>query len=148
MREKQVYDLTLGDLAYSGIWVFPMDDSVEDELTVRPLSETESSVDSQIIVRAHFTGRDGSHYLGYLYWDGDESVEYLKPVILLDDSTAVSFWNGIMKPSWDEYPEQAKAVRSALPLTYTSEAFSKLPAIAGTLTGLAYLDDEKIVWIK
>ncbi|MBI6680993.1 hypothetical protein YA0697_04635 [Pseudomonas viridiflava] len=148
MREKQVYDLTLGDLAYSAAWVFPMDESVEDELTVRPLSETESCTDSQIIVSAHFTGMDESHYMGYLYWDGNESVEYLKPVILLDDSTAVSFWNGIMKPSWNDYPDQAKALRDALPLTYTSEAISKLPAIAGTLSGLAYLDDGNIAWIK
>lgn len=46
-----------------------MDDSVEDELTVRPLQAVESCADAQLIVRTNFEGRNGARYLGYLYWD-------------------------------------------------------------------------------
>jgi hypothetical protein len=97
MADKQVYELAIDDLAYFGVWYFPMDESVEDELTVRPLLEKEACADAQIIVRTSFVGADGSSYLGYLYWDGSGKVEYLKPVILLEDGSSVTFWNGMVK---------------------------------------------------
>jgi len=100
MTDKQVYELTIDDLACFGVWYFPMDGFVEDELTVRPLPEKEVCADTQLIVRASFLGVDGSRYLGYLYWDGSGYVEYLKPVVLFEDGSSVSFWNGMVKPSW------------------------------------------------
>lgn len=147
MSDKQVYELTIDDLALNGVWFFPMDDSVEDELTVRPLKERESCADAQIIVRARFDGNNGAKYLGYLYWDDNEGVEYLKPVVLLDDGSAVSFWSGMVKPSWEDYSEKAKELRSALPITYVSEPLFGLSEISGVLEGLGYLDNDTVSWI-
>ncbi|UUC49975.1 hypothetical protein NOX82_29605 [Pseudomonas citronellolis] len=147
MFDKQVYELTINDLACYGVWFFPMDDTVEDELTVRPLLDMECCTDFQLIVRASFEG-DGYRYSGYLYWDGSGKVEYLKPVVLLEDGTAVSFWAGIAKPSWEEYPEKAKELRSALPLSYVSDSLPGLPGISGVLEGLGYIDGDTVCWVR
>ncbi|WP_256680120.1 hypothetical protein [Pseudomonas sp. Marseille-P9899] len=68
-----------------------MDGLVEYELTVRPVFKENEVRDFQVVVRARFSGEDGSEYLGCLYWSNDEIVEYLKPVVLLDDGAAVFF---------------------------------------------------------
>lgn len=147
MSDKQVYELTVDDLAHSSVWFFPMDDSVEDELTVRPLQELESCTDVQLIVRTQFEGRNGARYLGYLYWDDNGGVEYLKPVVLLDDGSAISFWSGISKPSWEEFSDKAQALRKALPITYISDSLFGLPELSGVLEGLGYLDGDIISWV-
>lgn len=148
MLDKQIYDLNIDDILQCGVWYFPMDDSVEDELTVRPLHGEEYCTDAQVIVRAHFSGRDGSRYLGYVYWDGCTDVEYLKPVVLLGDGTAISFWSGLVKPSWDDCSELAQKVRGGLPFTYVSEEIFGLSPVSGELEGLGYLDGENVSWVK
>ncbi|QXI54284.1 hypothetical protein [Pseudomonas alvandae] len=148
MTDKQIYELTIDDLACSGVWYFPMDESAEDELTVRPLLDKETCSDAQIIVRASFVGLDGSSYLGYLYWDGSGEVEYLKPVILLEDGSFVTFWNGMVEPSWADYSANAQALRSRLPFLYVSDSVLDLPKISGKLEGLYYLDGDCISWIS
>lgn len=54
MTDKQIYELSIYDLACFGVWYFPMDESAEDELTVHPLLEKETCADAQIIVRASY----------------------------------------------------------------------------------------------
>jgi hypothetical protein len=49
-----VYELTLDDFRHFGAWFFPMDESVEDELTVRPLVDKEVCSDYPIIVSTIF----------------------------------------------------------------------------------------------
>ena len=49
-----MYELTLDDFRHFGAWFFPMDESVEDELTVRPLVDKEVCSDYPIIVSAIF----------------------------------------------------------------------------------------------
>jgi len=148
MDDKQVYELAIDDLACFGVWYFPMDESVEDELTVRPLLEKEACSDVQIIVRTNFVGVDGSSYLGYLYWDGNGGVEYLKPVIFLEDGSSITFWNGMVKPSWEDYSARAQELRAVFPISYTSDHLLELPKISGRLEGLYYLDGDQISWIS
>ncbi|WP_434560923.1 hypothetical protein [Pseudomonas sp. Z4-20] len=148
MTDKQIYELTIDDLADFGVWYFPMDESAEDELTVRPLLDKETCTDAQIIVRASFVGKNGSSYLGYLYWDGGGEVEYLKPVILLEDGSFVTFWNGMIEPSWADYSARAQELRSGLPFSYISESLLELPKISGRLEGLYYLDGDHISWVS
>ncbi|MCQ6260214.1 MULTISPECIES: hypothetical protein [unclassified Pseudomonas] len=148
MTDKQIYELTIDDLASFGVWYFPMDESAEDELTVRPLLDKETCTDAQIIVRASFVGKNGSSYLGYLYWDGGGEVEYLKPVILLEDGSFVTFWNGMIEPSWADYSARAQELRSGLPFSYISESLLELPKISGRLEGLYYLDGDHISWVS
>lgn len=148
MTDKKIYELAIDDLAFSGAWYFPMDECAEDDLTVRPLLDKETCSDAQIIVRASFVGRDGSSYLGYLYWDGGGEVEYLKPVILLEDGSFVTFWNGMLEPSWADYSAKAQELRTRLPFSYVSDSVLDLPKISGTLEGLYYLDGDHISWVS
>lgn len=148
MVDKQIYDLNVDDILRCSAWYFPMDDSVDDELTVRPLGSEEFCADAQVIVRASFSGRDGSKYLGYVYWDGSAEVEYLKPVILLEDGTAISFWSGLIKPSWDDCSVLAQNVRSNFPISFASEEVLGFSSIVGELEGLGYLDGESVSWVK
>ena len=148
MTDKQIYELAIDDLAGFGVWYFPMDESVEDELTVRPLLDKETCTDAQIIVRASFVGWDGSSYLGYLCWDGGGEVECLKPVILLEDGSSVTFWNGMVEPSWADYSAKAQELRARLPFSYVSESIFELPKVSGRLEGLYYLDGDHISWVS
>ena len=148
MSDKQIYELTTDDLTCFGAWFFPMDDSVEDELTVRPLLEKETCSDAQIIIRTGFLGADGSKYSGYLYWDDSGAVEYLKPVILFEDGSSISFWNGLFKPSWGDYSLKAQEIRMVLPISYVSEPLLELSSISGRLEGLYYLDEDQVSWVS
>lgn len=144
MFDKQIFELTVDDLARCGVWFFPMDESVEDELTVRPLFEQELDSDFQIIVRTMFKGVDGSEYLGFVYWDGSGMVEYTKPTIILNDGFSISFWNGLIKPSWLDCPVEVQALKEVLPISYVSEPLLGLAKISGVLEGLYYLDGELV----
>ncbi len=143
MSDKQIYELTVNDLARSGVWFFPMDDSVEDELTVRPLAGKENSSDFQIIVSTDFFGASGTVYAGYLYWNSNAAVEYVQPVVLSEKGEAVSFWNGMIKPSW-ECSKFSKVVRADLPISYVSKALFGLPLIRGRLEGIYYLVEGQV----
>ena len=147
MSDKQVYELTIDDLDSCSVWFFPMDETVEDESTVRPLAEQETCSDFQIIVRTDFLGESGAVYRGYLYWDSNAAIEYVKPVILSDKGGAVSFWSGIVTPAW-ESSEFASSIRSELPISYASEPVFGLPSICGKLEGLYYLSDDQVCCVK
>jgi len=69
-------------------------------------------------------------------------------VVFLDDGSAVSFWSGIAKPSWEEYSDRAQVLRKALPMTYVSDSLLGLPELSGVLEGLGYLDGDTISWVK
>lgn len=86
-------------------------------------------------------------YCGYLYWDSNLAVEYLRPVVLSGTGEAVSFWNGIVTPAW-ESSEFADLIRSELPISYTSEPIFGLPSICGKLEGLYYLSDDQVCCVK
>ena len=130
MSDKQAYELTREDLINFSAWFFPMDATVEDELTVRPLTEKEACTDFQVVVRTSFFGARGSVYLGFLYWSSITPVEYVKPVILSEGGEAISFWNGIIKPQWNG-SEFSASLRADLPISYMSEPFVDLPSLRG-----------------
>ncbi|WPN98511.1 hypothetical protein [Pseudomonas sp. MUP55] len=147
MSGKQVYELTIDDFDSCSVWFFPMDDTVEDELTVRPLSDQDACTDFQILVRTVFFGVNRAAYYGYLYWSSNAEVEYLKPVVLSEEGEAVTFWNGIVTRVW-ESSEFACSIRSELPLSYVSEPVFGLPSICGKLEGLYYLSDDQVCCVK
>ena len=79
---KQVYELTAADLERYPVWVFPMDDSVEDEASVRPVKRGEIVPDGlQRIGRAVFTDGRGRSWPGYMYLGGGVDVEDARPVV-------------------------------------------------------------------
>ncbi|WWF44025.1 hypothetical protein VRB14_14450 [Pseudomonas trivialis] len=95
MRDKQIWELTENDLHDVGVWCFPMDESVEDECTVRPCVE---EVGLAMIVRAEFCDVDGTRYLGYVHWSLVEHIGHRQPTLFLNDGTAVSFWEELLNP--------------------------------------------------
>jgi len=127
VRDKQIWELTENDLHDVGVWCFPMDESVEDECTVRPCVE---EVGLAIIVRAEFCDADGTRYLGYVHWSLVEHIGHRQPTLFLNDGTAVSFWGGIVKPSWDEASDEAK--RISFPITFKSESLLGLTPMVGS----------------
>ncbi|AIN58795.1 hypothetical protein [Pseudomonas soli] len=147
MPDKQIYDLNADDFESHGVWFFPIDDTVEDELTARPLQAEETCSDAQVVVRTVFAGADGTEYKGYLYWDDCKAMEYLKPVVFLSDGSAVSFWSGLIKPAWSDYSPAAGVLRSVLPVAFTSDSLLGLPSISGLLEGLYYLDEDTIACV-
>lgn len=149
MADKQVYELTLQDLLEHGVWYFPMDDTVEDELTVRPAGPGQGfEQDYQVIVRTTFESREGSRYLGYLYWHASAHVCDSQPVVFVGNSDCIAFWSGIATPSWADYPAPVQCLRQALPLVYASQRLLGLEPLCGVLEGLYGLEGERICLVK
>jgi len=135
MIQKQVYDLTKEDLERFPVWYFPMDATVDDEMTVRPYpTDTSLGSDFQVIVRTHFATKDGRRFLGYIYWGYPHDVKYLQPVMYAP-GCCVTFWNGLVKPS-DEYLIRLdKLMPEFFPISFKSEEIHGLPSIYGVLEG-------------
>ena len=146
MNDKQIYDLSRDDIRRYPVWYFPMDETVEDELTVRPIKANEKLPDGdyQVIVRTMFEGSDGQEYIGYLYWSDPPEISDIKPVVFTGDEDCVTFWNGMCEPSWNDYSSEQQALKNAFPLKYRSEAYDSLAVIFGELDGLYYLDDKGV----
>jgi hypothetical protein len=140
MNDKQIYNLTKSDIEQYPIWYFPMDDSVEDELTVRPMLSDCQHNDYQVIVMTNFTGNDGKVHIGYIYWSMPNIVQHIKPVIFTSENSCITFWNGITQPSKSDYDVEQQLLLNSLPLKYSSVECQGLSSLSGILNGLYYID--------
>lgn len=140
MIEKQIYELTSYDLKQYPVWYFPMDDTVEDELTIRPFKG--EGIDYQIIIRTYFIASDNKEYVGYIYWNRPSNIADVQPVLYVNDEECITFWSGVVEASWDDYGDELKELRNKFPFNYSSEAFQGLDSLSGKLEGLYYLDDK------
>ncbi|WP_028316517.1 hypothetical protein [Desulfatibacillum aliphaticivorans] len=141
--DKQLSELTPKDFVETPVWFFPMDDSVESEETVRPVREIKQIEDFQVIVKTFFFDQHGNTYLGYIFWGSPEEVEYLKPVMALDDSgrTGIDFWHGLVEPGEEDFRQMRSILmRESFPIRFVSEEIVGLNSIHGELFGLYYLD--------
>jgi hypothetical protein len=142
--EKQLYDLVPEDLVKFPVWIFPMDDTVEDEETVRSVTDESQLEDLQVIVKTDFEDQAGNKYLGYVYWGEPKIVEYLKPVMFFDEAgeSGMAFWNGMIEPEDVDF-DQAKGILNSksFPIRFESAGFFGLYPIKGELKGIYYLDD-------
>lgn len=139
--DKQIYDLTSDDIIRHSCWYFPMDESVEDEATVRPLFEGESVPDGlQMIVRCRFTDALERSFVGYAYSDEGSTVECSRPVAWLD-GVCVTFWNGMLEPS-SEYLQEVRTVLPgrAWPVRYESDPAAGVVVTSNPLVGLYYAE--------
>lgn len=133
---KQVYDLTPDDIAANAVWVFPMDDSVEDEASVRPVACGEIIPDGlQRIVRAVFRDAAGRQMPGYIYAGCGTHVEDTRPVAWCGD-VCVTFWNGINAPSAG-FLDRLSGSGIRWPVTYET-CLHGMPLEKGTLDGIYY----------
>lgn len=150
MFEKQVYDLNENDLIDHPVWYFPMDDTAQDELSIRPVEENFdfSTSDYQFIVRTEFSSVDDEKFIGYLYWSFPAEIEYIKPVVFVGFDKCVTFWNGISKPSWDDYGGASGDLRKKFPFSFNSYSHETLYSLSGFLEGLYFLEGKKVGVIK
>ncbi len=149
--DKQVYELGPNDFIENPVWIFPMDDTVEDEETVRPVRNESQLEDLRVIVRTDFVDQTGRTYLGYIYWGEPVTVEYLHPVIFLDDSgeSGMFFYKGMFEPEDSDF-DHAKGILSieSFPIKFESEEFFGLYPIRGELKGIYYLDEDNNIRYK
>lgn len=141
MLDKQIYDLEKEDLIEHAVWFFPMDDTVEDELTARPMQSDNLVMGFRLVVKTTFTDCEGNLYTGYVYWSEPDLIGDIQPVLFTGNEDYISFWNGIVKPSWQDYTEIQQKIKDRLPITYQSEPVPGLPTLSGTLEGLYFLDE-------
>lgn len=145
MCDKQIYDLTVRDIEEHGVWYFPMDETVENELTVRPVRSRELiDIGYQIIVRTWFETRDGARYVGYIYWNNSSAIGHLQPVMFVRADECISFWSGMVDPNWANYSSRLQIIRSVLPISFSSEVIFYLETISGTLEGLYSFNDGQV----
>lgn len=101
---KQLYELTLCDLAKWPAWQFALDEEGiegQDEATVRPIEE-DPPYDPErgmMVVAATFRLADGSGADGYFYPQpgGTREPGLVSPVIIAGEAQ-VGFWYGLQEP--------------------------------------------------
>ena len=143
---KQVYDLTPEDIATHAVWVFPMDDSVNDEASVRPVQLGEDVPDGlQRLARARFVDATGRCFPGYIYPGAGTKVEDVRPVAWCGP-LCITFWNGMRAPSGD-YLENISKANVSWPVAYETDV-DGLASQQGLLEGIYYLADGKVCCAK
>ena len=143
--DKEVFELTRDDIEEHPVWYFPMDDSVEDELTVRPFKGDCEPNEYQVIVKTTFQGSNGKEFTGYVYWSIPNTIEDIKPVVFTSNDECITFWNGLMEAKWNDYSSEQQTIRLSLPLKYSSSSCQGLSSISGVIEGLYYIDDNNTI---
>ncbi len=147
MYDKQIYDLTAQDINQYPVWFFPMDETVEDELTVRPVIGACLEGDFQVIVRTTFTDSKALQYIGYIYWSTPKVIGHIMPVMFTGVEECITFWSGIRQPSWSVYSASQQRLKDAFPIGYESDATVGLPSLTGTLKGLYFSNNNNVQYI-
>jgi hypothetical protein len=148
---KQVYELTLDDLARFPVWEFRLDEDGEegrDESTVRPYTAVGplDPTDRMFVVRAGFTMADGAKMQGYLTPPGrdDANLGTLQPIIVTDRGQ-VRFWCGTAAPGSKRlahsYELLGKEARQVFPVRFESEVELAGGPVRGSVPGFLVLED-------
>ncbi len=149
--EKQIYDIGPKDLVENPVWIFPMDDTVENEETVRPVTAKSQLEDLQAIVKTKFEDHMGNRYMGYIYWGKPNSIEYLKPVMFFDErgESGIAFWSGMIEPENTDF-DHANGILSSksFPIKFESEDAFGLYPVKGELKGIYYIDGKDNIVFK
>jgi hypothetical protein len=116
-----------------------MDETCEDEATVRPIDHPAAlSLDMQIVVRATFITSAGHRHVGYIYWRRPTAIDALQPVLFIGNLD-VTFWNGIRKPDAEYLREIRETLGvAAFPIRFASVPLQNLPSLSGLLHGIYY----------
>ena len=65
-------------------------------------------------------------------------------VIFTNNDECINLWNGMIEATWEDYNNEQQKIRNYFPIKYTSQCFSNLPSLVGTLDGIYYLAGNKI----
>lgn len=146
---RQVYELTLQDLASSPVWEFALDEegeSDQDEATVRPYSVSGplNRSDGMFIVAARFHLADGTELHGYLTppAGNDCGLGILQPQIVTE-SGQVRFWCGRCPPDTTAaYQLLGRVSSSVFPIHFESAVPLVGGQISGTVPGFLCLEND------
>src|SRR4051812_16904883 len=147
---KQVYELTLEDLAKYPVWEFALDEEDvegQDEATVRPHSISGALNPSQgvFVVAACFTLADGSTMRGYITPPADDEagLDTVQPQIVTECGQ-VGFWCGAMEPDAATrqgfYNTLGKQSDAVFPVGYESSVRLTSGPVSGTIPGFIFLE--------
>lgn len=143
---KQVYELDLVDFQQFPVWYFPLNDRGRDDLSVTPYIEGDPMFSIfQVLVFTDFVDKDGVHYPGYLYWNGENSVDILQPTLFARDGSKLSFWHGVKRPAWQKVAGAAAGFQGKFPIHFESQMHFGLMPKKGTLLGLYFLDETNLI---
>jgi hypothetical protein len=147
---KQVYELTLHDLAAFPVWEFRLDEEGEegrDESTVRPfaVSGPLDSSDGMFVVRAVFTLADGSRMQGYFTPpQRDDTIGTLQPIIVTERGQ-VRFWCGTAAPGVkrlaQSYAFLGKDAKQVFPARFESDVELVGGPVRNTVPGFLVMED-------
>jgi hypothetical protein len=148
---KQVYELTLKDLARFPVWAFALDEEGEegqDEATVRPVECHEvAASEGGAIVRARFELADGTQMQGYLTppAQGDTSLGAVQPIIIAGGGQVI-FWCGVLAPDAERISNNYKrlgkhSATEVFPISFGSDYPVKGGPIRGAIPGFLVLED-------
>jgi len=142
---KQIYDLSPRDLEQHPVWIFPMDESVEDEASVRPVNAGEIVPSGlQRIVRCRFSDSAGRPLIGYVYPGAGDDVEAARPVAWCGD-LCITFWNGMIEPDAEDV-QLVKDLGLQWPINFLTEIAGEASQ-SGVLRGLYYLAGDEVCCI-
>ena len=158
---KQVYDLTVADLAATPAWEFALDEEGEegqDEATVRPV-RGRAPIDpaaGMYVVRARFRLADGTQLVGYLTppVQGDSTWPTIQPIIVTARGQ-VMFWFGALAPDRKAltaaYENLGKKASQVFPVSYESDVPLIGGPVRGELSGFGHFrsfKDQRIVEVR
>jgi hypothetical protein len=144
---KQVYDLTLTDLAQYPVWDFALDEEDvegQDEATLRPLTGLLAADDFPgTVVRAKFTLADGTVLIGHMTVPGigENSIDDFHPSIVTETSQ-INFLFGYTEPSTEDkdkiYSLLGKSAKLVFPIQLCSDVAQLKPPQSCKIPGFLY----------
>ena len=146
---RQIYELTLQDLASSPAWEYALDEEGEpdqDEATVRPYSFSGflDPSDGMFIVAARFWLADGTEMRGYLTPPpgDDRSLGTIQPQIVTERGQ-VSFWCGRCLPDPARaYELLGRGEVSVFPIRFESAVPLVGTKVSGSVPGFLCLESD------
>jgi len=150
---KQVYNLTIADMADFPVWEFALDEEEvegQDEATVRPYVFTPplDPRDGMFAVRAEFFLADGTSATGYLTPQPAVDLSSIQPIVIAGDKQ-IGFWSGMRVPTREEisshYEALGKSSKQVFPIRFRSVVELVGGNIEGSIDGFQYLSDDRIV---
>jgi hypothetical protein len=148
---KQVYELSLDDLAAFPVWEFRLDaDGVsgQDEASVQPFAVAGplDPTERMFVVRAVFTLADGTKMTGYLTppVKGRDGIGHLQPIIVTARGQ-VRFWCGTTVPDAkrlaQSYALLGKDSKRVFPLRFESDVPLRGGPARGSVPGFLVMED-------
>jgi hypothetical protein len=138
---KSIFELTPEDMRGDELWVMPMDETVDDDMSVRAAGNQVVPDGLMALFRCSFVDARGRDFVGYAFRDQQVNVEVIRPVVWVG-GVAFNFWNGIVTPSAEYMAEVAEAFPpDCWPIRLTSNS-RHVDVMTYALRGIYYIEGD------